>query len=188
MLNPLFALPSYDGNNDDENIRVNTQYLESLLEELLTSENLDKDQTDYTNDGKSCLEKYRVYDQNIIHTRKSIENGARFLDVKTIPRANSMVLYEKCINLCCYSSDKCDTTLLSLKPGDEGYRCYLFYCDSKCSYEKHEGYSILTLDYELNIKRPTEPVSQNKSQNQSTLNFIMLQFEVDGCHLRVDSI
>ncbi len=155
-LHLICAAPGYDESSDDESLieNLNTKYLESLLEELLSDVGTIRNQADSGNSNdKSCLEKLHVYDQNIIHTKKSIENGAKFVDVQTIGLAHSTVLHESCINLCCTSSDKCDTSLLSLKPGSEGYRCYLFYCNSKCLYEKHDGYSILTLDYELNIQQ-----------------------------------
>jgi hypothetical protein len=54
------------------------------------------------------------------------------------------------MTICC-NTKSCDTALLSLKPGDVGYRCYLFNCSSKCIFVSHNDYSVMSYNDDLLI-------------------------------------
>ncbi|CAF0990659.1 unnamed protein product [Brachionus calyciflorus] len=93
-----------------------------------------------------CLSRLNSFDSNrMIDTKKSVDNGARLLSVEKIHVDKEFKLSElqdSCANLCC-STDSCDTGLLSLMKGHDGYRCYMFKCDGHCFFIKHKDYIVL---------------------------------------------
>ena len=123
----------------------NEENLEEFLEEYFLDRDKKKDNLDASSlyEKQSCFETMGVKDDHIVHSKQSVENGAEFIDVKMIPsKTPEIVLHEKCMKICCETIG-CDTSLLSLKLSETGYRCYLFNCSSKCLFANHSDYSVM---------------------------------------------
>jgi hypothetical protein len=144
----------------------NDENLEELLEDFFLDRDKKKDNLDLSRlyEKQSCFETMHVKDDQIVHSRQSVDNGAVFIDVKMIPsKTQEIVLHEKCMKLCCETVG-CDTSLLSLKVSETGYRCYLFNCSSKCLFANHSDYSVMTQHSFIN---PTTQVTTKNNDAQS---------------------
>ena len=193
----------FDDKLEIQKERKKEEEIENILDELKNDENLEQLHEDYfffdrdkkkneksedfeesskgMNEKKSCYEIMHVKDNQIVHSKQSVENGAEFLDVKMIPlRTQEIVLQEKCMKICC-ETNGCDTSLLSLKSSEVGYRCYLFNCSSKCLFANHSDYSVMTKNSVLNNYVPlTTKKPENKPESKKIIfNFnINLQIEL----------
>lgn len=120
----------------------------------------------------NCKTHMTLFESNrMIDSKKSINNGAKFLGVEKINPSLEFSLKElqdSCVNMCC-SNNLCDTAMLSLTHGQNGYRCYMFQCSQHCLFIKHKDYAL------LRQKSPEqEQVQDNKLQTghkNSNLNF-----------------
>ncbi|RNA24532.1 Low-density lipo receptor-related 11 [Brachionus plicatilis] len=94
----------------------------------------------------SCQSHMSLFESNrMIDTKTSVKNGAKFLGVDKIEPAAQFSLKElqdACVKMCC-STDFCDTGMLSLVHGQNGYRCYMFKCSQHCLFIKHKDYVLL---------------------------------------------
>jgi hypothetical protein len=99
---------------------------------------------DDLNSDDTCSSKFVTEKNVMIDSKTSVKKGAVLLNVEKIQHQSRYSLKElekSCMKLCC-STDECDSSILSLKLGEEGYRCYLFKCNGNCFYIKHDEYVI----------------------------------------------
>lgn len=81
--------------------------------------------------------------------KESVNNGAelitpiQYITTETASKGLN-AMHDACMQLCC-DSGTCDTALLSMKVGLDGYRCYLFKCNQKCFFLKHNDYVVLRM-------------------------------------------
>lgn len=117
----------------------------------------------------------------IIDSKNSIDNGATLLDIKYLPtESTSTKLGQQCIEKCC-DTDQCDSALLSMKPGTEGHRCYLFKCEENCLFVKHADYIVLRMrtPEQLNMQatNPNPTTSQVVSFDNKIKNDFNLEMQ-----------
>lgn len=131
------------------------------------------DQTDLVTkndllEGKSqqtcSASQFKVEPNVIIDSKASIQKGARLINMEFISKETAQQglnkLQESCMKQCC-ESESCDSALLSMRIGVEGYRCYLFECNQNCLYVRHGDYIV------LRMKSP-EQLDHNKEANVIT--------------------
>lgn len=94
----------------------------------------------------NCKTHLTLFESNrMIDSKKSLKNGAKFISVEKINPGQEFSLKELqdlCVDMCC-SNDLCDTAMLSLIHGENGYRCYMFQCSQHCLFIKHKDYALL---------------------------------------------
>jgi hypothetical protein len=122
-----------------------------------------------------CASRMVAETNRMIDSKASVDNGAKFLQVEKIKSsagskaaASLKELNEACTALCCANEDGCDTALLSLKLGDEGYRCYQFKCASHCIFIKHADYVVLAPKSPDQMPNPDEQLVITTGQNQNS--------------------
>jgi hypothetical protein len=178
----LFA-SKYDVDYIDDNDSIDQDKMESILERLflnrdVSSEFFNNKQNDFygtKKNDKSCYEIMSVDNNKIIHSKQSILNGASFIDIKYIPKSQDtdLILNELCMDFCC-QYDSCDTSILSLRPGEKGYRCYLFSCSNKCLFVKHDYYDTMQMnDLIKNSTNTTQTNLITKSTTKAKTNNLL---------------
>lgn len=101
------------------------------------------------NKHPTCSSKFKQETNVIVDSKASIKNGAellmpiRYVSKETAEKGHT-AMHDACMQVCC-ETNTCDTALLSMKVGGDGYRCYLFKCDQNCFFLRHTEYVVMRM-------------------------------------------
>lgn len=109
----------------------------------------------------TCSSKFKHEKNVIVDSKASIKNGAELLSPiryisKETAKLGMNALQDNCMKECCDES-QCDTALLSMTPGMDGNRCYLFKCNQNCFFIKHNDYVVLRMRSSEQLNDPEIP-------------------------------
>lgn len=103
--------------------------------------------------GNDKCPQIKVKKDQIIRTKESLDNGAKYLEKKVVKSA------KECYQLCCGLKD-CNVGMLSYKNDSYGHlvrNCYLFDCGqpSKCTFSSYKHYATILFDDRENGDKST---------------------------------
>ncbi|CAF1957165.1 unnamed protein product [Rotaria magnacalcarata] len=100
-----------------------------------------KTNVDDASDKSTCVSTYDVRLEQLVKVKDGAHMIRHFLVDKRTLKPNLNV-QDTCMTGCC-EEKTCDLAMLSEKPTNDGFKCYLFACNGSCPFASHQDYKIM---------------------------------------------